>query len=254
MSRRDKHKHKFRPQPAVKDAAGMPAAADAAETAGDAQAEADELAGADEADDPMTGAETAVVESPVVASAGAATPAWVPAATPFLVLADYEQRSLAHVAGLPEQIDAPGLWRGIAFRVAGKLMVSSIAEVNEILTYPTLTFVPGTRPWLLGVANVRGNLVPVIDLRGFVEGEKNTHNERSRVLVVKQQGGNVGLLVDEVLGQRSFVDENEVVGAVEEDERYRRYVPKQFDLGGVRYLNFSVHALVRDREFVQAAA
>ena len=173
---------------------------------------------------------------------------------PFDMLLDFERRSLAHVAGLPEQIDAPGLWRGIAFRVAGKLMVSSIAEVNEILTYPTLTFVPGTRPWLLGVANVRGNLVPVVDLRGFVEGEKNTHNERSRVLVVKQQGGSVGLLVDEVLGQRSFVDENEVVGAIEDDERYRRYVPKQFDLGGVRYLSFSVHALVRNREFVQAAA
>ena len=69
---------------------------------------------------------------------------------PFDMLLDYEQRSLAHVAGLPEQIDAPGLWRGIAFRVAGKLMVSSIVEINEILTYPTLTFVPGTRPWLLG--------------------------------------------------------------------------------------------------------
>ena len=113
---------------------------------------------------------------------------------------------------------------------------------------------PVTRPWLLGVANVRGNLAPLVDLRGFIEGEKNTHNERSRVLVVKQQGGSVGLLVDEVLGQRSYVDENEVVGAEGDDARYQRYVPKQFDLGGVRYLNFSVHALVRNREFVQAAA
>ena len=173
---------------------------------------------------------------------------------PFEMLLDYEQRSLAHVAGLPEQIDAPGLWRGIAFRVGGKLMVSSITEINEILTYPTMTFVPGTRLWLLGVANVRGNLVPVVDLRGFIEGEKNTHNERSRVLVVKQQGGNVGLLVDEVLGQRSLVDENEVVGAVEDDVRYQRYIPKQYDLGGVRYLHFSVSALVRNRDFVQAAA
>ena len=174
--------------------------------------------------------------------------------SPFDVLLDYEWRSMAHVAGLPEQIDAPGLWRGIAIRVAGKLMVSNIAEIAEILVYPMLTFVPGTRPWLLGVANVRGNLVPVVDLRGFVEGEKNTHNDRSRVLVVKQQGGSVGLLVDEVLGQRSFVDENEAVGVVEDDARYLRYVPKQFDLAGVRYRNFSVHALVRNREFVQAAA
>ena len=173
---------------------------------------------------------------------------------PFDVLLDFEQRSLAHVAGLPEQIDAPGLWRGIAFRVSGRLMVTNIGEVQEILIYPTMTFVPGTRPWLLGVANVRGNLVPVIDLRGFIEGEKNTHTVRSRVLVVKQQGGNVGLLVDEVLGQRSFVDENETVGAVEEDPNYQRYVPKHFELAGVQYRYFSVHSLVRNREFVQAAA
>lgn len=173
---------------------------------------------------------------------------------PFDLLLDFEQRSLAHVAGLPEQIDAPGLWRGIAFRISGKLMVTNISEISEILIYPTMTFVPGTRPWLLGVANVRGNLVPVVDLRGFIEGEKNTHNVRSRVLVVKQQGGNVGLLVDEVLGQRSFVDENEAVGELEEDAQYQRYVPKHFELGGVRYRYFSVHTLVRNREFVQAAA
>ena len=32
--------------------------------------------------------------------------------SPFEVLVDYEQRSLSHVAGMPEQIEAPGLWRG----------------------------------------------------------------------------------------------------------------------------------------------
>ena len=36
---------------------------------------------------------------------------------PFETLADYERRSLSHVAGMPEQIEAPGLWRGIAFRI-----------------------------------------------------------------------------------------------------------------------------------------
>src|SRR3546814_1107871 len=30
---------------------------------------------------------------------------------PFAILVEYERKSLAHVAGLPEQLDAPGLWR-----------------------------------------------------------------------------------------------------------------------------------------------
>ena len=66
--------------------------------------------------------------------------------SPFDVLLDYEHRSLAHVAGLPEQIDAPGLWRGIAFRVAGKLMVSNIAEIAEIIIFQTAALAKaGTR-------------------------------------------------------------------------------------------------------------
>ena len=64
---------------------------------------------------------------------------------PFEALADYERRSLAHVAGLPEQIDAPGLWRGIGFRIGARYLVSSIGEVNEILTPPAVTLVPGAK-------------------------------------------------------------------------------------------------------------
>src|SRR6478672_943832 len=117
------------------------------------------------------------------------------ALSPFDALAEYERRSLAHTAGLPEQIEAPGLWRGIGFRVGSRYLVSSINEVNEILTQPSLTIVPGTRPWLLGVANVRGNLVPVIDLKQYLEGDRTQFTDTSRVLLVRQAGGSVGLLI-----------------------------------------------------------
>ena len=173
--------------------------------------------------------------------------------TPFEVLAGYEQRSLAHVAGAAEQIDAPGLWRGIGFRIGDRHFVSSIAEVNEILTLPSLTVVPGARSWLLGVANVRGNLVPAIDLRDFVGGGRSQITDSTRVLVVRQHGGSVGLLVDEVLGQRSFSDEQRTQAASEEDERYARYVVEKVQLGDVLWGLFSMGALVRTVEFQQAA-
>lgn len=95
----------------------------------------------------------------------------IAALNPFEILLDYEKRSLAHVAGLPEQLDAPGLWRGIAYRLGDAFLVSSISEVNEILMFPAITPVPGTKAWMLGIANVRGNLVTVVHLRGFLEGE-----------------------------------------------------------------------------------
>ncbi|GAA0714381.1 chemotaxis protein CheW [Dokdonella soli] len=175
-------------------------------------------------------------------------------ATPFEALAEYERRSLAHAAGAPEQIEAPGLWRGIGFRIGDRYFVGSIAEVNEILTLPTLTVVPGAKNWLLGIANVRGNLVPVIDLRDFVGGGRSVTTETTRVLIVRQHGGSAGLLVDEVLGQRSFSEEQLAATVGEADEKYGRFVGENVQLGDVLWGLFSVAALARSTEFQQAAA
>ena len=177
-----------------------------------------------------------------------------PLLSPFEALADYERRSLAHVAGMPEQIEAPGLWRGIGFRIGHRYLVSGINEVNEILTPPALTIVPGTRGWLLGVANVRGNLVPVIDLKQYLEGERTQLTDASRVLLVRQAGGSVGLLIDEVLGQRSFSEEQRAEAIGEDDERYGRFVGEKYPLGEMHWGQFSMATLVRSPDFVQAAA
>ena len=174
--------------------------------------------------------------------------------SPFEALATFEKQSLAHTAGLPEQIEAPGLWRGIGFRIGTRYMVSSINEVNEILTMPPLTIVPGTRSWLLGVANVRGNLVPVIDLKLYLEGERSVVTDSSRVLLVRQLGGSVGLLIDEVMGQRNFSEEQRAEAVGEDDERYSRYIGEKYPLGDVNWGLFSMAALVRSPDFVQAAA
>src|SRR3954465_3596038 len=174
--------------------------------------------------------------------------------SPFEALADYDRRSLAHAAGLPEQIEAPGLWRGIGFRVGARYLVSSINEVNEILTMPSLTVVPGTRPWLLGVANGRGTLVPIIDLKQYIEGERTALTDASRMLLVRQLGGSVGLLIDEVLGQRNFSEEQRNDAFGEEDDRYTRFVGENYPLGEVNWGLFSMAALVRTPDFVQAAA
>jgi twitching motility protein PilI len=176
------------------------------------------------------------------------------ASTPFEILLAYERLAQAHVAAAAEQVEAPGLWRGIGFRIGGQHMVSSISEVNEILTMPAITVIPGTKSWLMGVANVRGNLVAVVDLRGFMEGSRTPINDRSRVLVARQQGGAVGLLVDEVLGQRSFTDENIPLVDPVVDDRYGRFVTKRYDLGGIVWGVFSMAALVKTPEFSQAAA
>lgn len=173
---------------------------------------------------------------------------------PFAVLVDFERRAAAHVAGAAEQVEAPGLWRGVAFRVGERYMMSGIHEVNEILMMPPMTPVPGTKPWLLGVANIRGNLVAVVDLRNYLEGDRTPIGDRSRLLLARQPGGAVGLLVDEVLGQRNVTDENVPLDEGEVDERYARFIPRRYELNGRVWNVFSMATLVKTPAFVQAAA
>ncbi|HUA78824.1 MAG TPA: chemotaxis protein CheW, partial [Dyella sp.] len=114
--------------------------------------------------------------------------------------------------------------------------------------------VPGTRPWLLGVANVRGNLMPVIDLARFLFSERTLHSERTRLLVVRQGNGNVALMVDEVFGQRTVDMEQRRGAEPEDDPRLARFVDDRVDVDGQRLAMFSMGRLVRAPDFRQAAA
>ena len=238
MSKRGKHKHKFRTQatPApVQGAAEM------------AQATAVEADGEDAGD--LSAAEPAVVEHEATSAPATGEPR-----SPFLVLADYEQRSLSHVAGLPEQLDAPGLWRGVAYRVGTHRLASGFDEVVEILPLPPLTAVPGALSWMLGVANIRGALLPVVDLKQFLEGERTVLHERQRVLVVRQPGGDVAVTIDELYGQRSFVEEHGIDPDAVADGRYAHFVDRAYRMNDQDWGVFSLERLARTPEFRQAAA
>lgn len=172
----------------------------------------------------------------------------------FEVLRDFEKRALIHAVGLPEQAIAQGTWSGIAFRLADANLVSEIGEIVEIMTVPRYTKVPGAKAWMLGIANVRGNLVPIVDLRGFLSGERTTIGKYSRVLVVPQHGGNVGLLIDEIQGQRHFLEEEQSEDEYFESHMVSPYVSREYHKGGEYWGAFEVKRLVNDPEFQQAAA
>lgn len=178
---------------------------------------------------------------------------------PFAILAGYERKSLAHVAGLPEQLDAPGLWRGVGYRIGKRRLASGFDEVVEILPMPAVTPVPGAQSWMLGVANIRGNLLPIVDLKQFLEGERTVLHESQRVLIVRQPGGDVAVTIDELFGQRSFVAEQELPSeALPErglaEGRYAYFIDRGFDAAGHSWGIFSLDRLARTPEFRQAAA
>ena len=190
----------------------------------------------------------------------------------FDALLEYEARSLAHVAGLPEQLQAAGQWRGIAYRVGQRRLVSDYEAVAEILTVPQITPVPGAQPWMLGVANVRGNLLPVVDFRQFLEGARSVlHEGHQKVIVLRQPGGDVAVTIDELYGQRVFLEEQRLdAQQLDPDSagddaaralalhlaegRYGGFVDRVYRLQDELWGVFSFERLVRTPEFRQAAS
>lgn len=173
---------------------------------------------------------------------------------PFQVLKDYERLSLAHAVGLPEQVEVPGQWSGIGFRLGGFNLASPISDIREILPFPPLTRVPGAAEWLLGIANVRGTLAAVIDLRGFLDGDETRVTPRSRLLLVNQGGGVVGLLVDEVMGLRRFMDDEIAEDAQLVSSMVAGFIAREYDQDGTRWGVFDLDELLQRPDFLQAAA
>lgn len=172
---------------------------------------------------------------------------------PFELLKELERRSRIAASGRGQESGQHEEWVGVGFRVGKTRLVAAREEVREVLTWPGVTPLPGAKPWLLGLANVRGQLLPITDLCAFFGGEPATVGRSSRVMMVNHPDIPAGLLVDEVRGFRRFIASEKAVvpqgtlpgmmpflaGAYGTDE----------DVWGV----LGLHGLVESTVFLQAA-
>jgi purine-binding chemotaxis protein CheW len=86
----------------------------------------------------------------------------------------------------------------ISFAVAGRGLCIDIGDVREIRGWSPVTAVPGAPEFVMGVINLRGAVMPVLDLRARL-GLGDTEPSGRHVIIVVQQGHTVfGLLVDAV--------------------------------------------------------
>jgi twitching motility protein PilI len=169
------------------------------------------------------------------------------------LLADLEQRCRERAYGLPQQQLIQSYWEGVMFYVGNHRFVAPLSSVKEILNHPSsLTPVPGSRPWMMGVANVRGTLIPVVDLQLYLIGEKTRQGRRSRVLVFTLGSGLTGVLVGEMVGMRHFAKET-ARQTQSINEKFLKYVQFEFDQDGMTWPVFSLSALAEDAGFQIAA-
>ena len=112
-----------------------------------------------------------------------------------------EQRLVGKGAQMMAGQDA---WAGIAVRVGEKRFLVPQDQVREVVELPGYSRVPGAKPWLMGVANIRGELVPIANINSLLFDGATSLGLNTRIVVLKHEKALVGILVDRVEGLRRF--------------------------------------------------
>lgn len=87
----------------------------------------------------------------------------------------------------------------IVVRLEEESYAIPVSETQEIIKLQPLTKVPGVSPYINGIINLRGKIVPVVGLRERFRMSARQSDARSRIVIVNTKEEAVGLLVDSVV-------------------------------------------------------
>ncbi len=173
---------------------------------------------------------------------------------PFELLAEIERRSRQAHAGQAGGA-MPAEWVGVGFRIGEEKFVASREQVREVLMLPDgMTRVPGARRWMLGIANLRGHLLPLVDVKLLLGSGRTTLRRTTRVISANHREIPAGLVVDEVLGFRRFMDHEYTDSWPETIVRCDRFLTGAYQRGEDTWPTFDLFEFIESNLFLQAAA
>ena len=174
---------------------------------------------------------------------------------PFELLQRLEQRNRPTPGAGAAQATPEREWVGVACRMGGEIFLVAREETREVLGYPAaVTRIPGAKAWVRGLANVRGQLLPMLDLRQFLGSGVTNIGRNTRVIVVNHREVPAGLVVDEVLGFRRFAEREFNADPPPTVIRCDSYLAGAFRRGGEVWPVLSMKSLVESQSFLQAAS
>lgn len=173
----------------------------------------------------------------------------------YQTLASLAGLSIHSAKGLPAQVDVAPRWSGVGFSILGHHFVAPMAQVAELLELPSSTTpLPGVHPWVLGLSNVRGRLLPLIDLAHFFGGKITTIRKHQRVLSIEMGSLYTGLVVDRAYGMQHFAtDKFRPLTAELPTDVQDFLVGEYVDDAGTSWSVFDISALVTEPHFTNAA-
>jgi twitching motility protein PilI len=141
----------------------------------------------------------------------------------------------------------------LGFSAAGQQWLIRLADAGEVIAMPPLASVPLTKPWFLGVANIRGNLYTVIDFTGFLGHElaaPHIAGGTSRLVLLGPRTGDLraGVVVPRVMGLRNLA---ELAPALAGTDAPAWYGQRWIDADGAAWQEIDLSGLARDPEFLR---
>ena len=168
-----------------------------------------------------------------------------------LDLRKYQEDILVRIKDQTRTADANARNR-LGVRAGDKRLLVRLDDISEVLPVPEIHTVPLSKPWFLGMANVRGNLYGVSDLSQFAGGAASTISVASRILLIHQKyKAHAGLLVSAIVGLRALDQmeertEEAVAGAWVGGRIFR-------DTAGDTWQEIDIKALLALPEFMKIA-
>lgn len=174
---------------------------------------------------------------------------------PFKLLLAIEQRARDAIAKRQGAGAAVEEWIGVAFRLGNERFVTARADVREVLPLPEQqTRVPGAKPWLRGIANVRGQLLTIVDLKAFLGAGPMHPDRKARMLVLASREVPTAVIVDEVQGFRRFPTADFSESRPVTDVRCEHYLAGSFGRNAESFPLFDMQRLLKDPSFLNAGA
>ncbi|MBT4254670.1 MAG: hypothetical protein HOC23_11405 [Halieaceae bacterium] len=144
-------------------------------------------------------------------------------------------------------------WVGTSLSIAGTPLLVGEGELEEVIETPPLTVIPGTKPWVLGMAGHKGSLLPIFSGDALFRREVYTGRPRDYCMVVRRPSYYFGLTLSGIERDLKFPIEQRIMDhPIDVD-----FSP--FCLGGFEHLGrflaiLDIEKLVGDSGFSNASA
>lgn len=114
----------------------------------------------------------------------------------------------------------------MTFKSGNEYFGLKIQYVNEIIQFQAITAIPETDDYIKGLINLRGKVIPVIDVRLRFKQEPFEYNDRTCIIVINVKSTVVGLIVEQIADVVEIQEENilppPAIGRV--DKQHHKYV------------------------------